>query len=109
MGNLEELERLNAADVTLFDTSPETMSAIAEDALTESFRARLRRFRRGLGSSRWTMRFGEPIPWAAAECERAATVHLGGSLEEIVASEADAFTGRQNDRPFVIVVQPSSV
>ena len=107
VGSLGELERLNAADVTLFDTSPEMMTAIAGDALTESFRARLRRFRRGPGIFKVDYALRRAIPWSAAECARAATVHLGGSLEEIVASEADAFAGRQNDRPFVIVVQPS--
>ena len=107
VGRLEELERLNAADITLFDTSPRAMAAIAGDALTESFQARLRRFRRGPGIFKVDYALRRPIPWAAAECARAATVHLGGTLEEIVASEADAFAGRQNDRPFVIVVQPS--
>jgi phytoene dehydrogenase-like protein len=107
VGRLEELERLNAADITLFDTSPRAMAAIAGDALTESFQARLRRFRRGPGIFKVDYALRRPIPWAAAECARAATVHLGGTLEEIVASEADAFAGRQNGRPFVIVVQPS--
>jgi phytoene dehydrogenase-like protein len=107
VGRLEELERLNAADITLFDTSPGAMAAIAGDALTESFQARLRRFRRGPGIFKVDYALRRPIPWAAPECARAATVHLGGTLEEIVASEADAFAGRQNDRPFVIVVQPS--
>jgi phytoene dehydrogenase-like protein len=107
VGRLEELERLNAADITLFDTSPRAMAAIAGDALTPSFQARLRRFRRGPGIFKVDYALRRPIPWAAAECARAATVHLGGTLEEIVASEADAFAGRQNDRPFVIVVQPS--
>ena len=108
VGSLGELERLNdAADVTLFDTSPGTMAAIAGDALTDNFRVRLRRFRRGPGIFKVDYALRRPIPWAAAGCARAATVHLGGSLEEIVASEADAFAGRQNERPFVIVVQPS--
>ncbi len=107
VGSLEELERLNAADVTLFDTSPGAMAAIVGDALTASFRARLRRFKPGPGIFKVDYALRQPIPWAAAECARAATVHLGGSLEEIVASEADAFAGRQNERPFVIVVQPS--
>jgi phytoene dehydrogenase-like protein len=49
----------------------------------------------------------EPIPWTAPACTRAATVHLGGSMDEIALSEHDAFYGRHNDNPFVIVVQPS--
>jgi phytoene dehydrogenase-like protein len=107
VGSLAELERLNAADFTLFDTSPAAMAAIAGDALTKSFRTRLRSFRPGPGIFKVDYALRRPIPWAAAECARAATVHLGGSLEEIVASEADAFAGRHNERPFIIVVQPS--
>ncbi len=107
VGSLKELERLNAAEITLFDTSPEMMAAIAGEALTESFRARLQRFRRGPGIFKVDYALRRPIPWAAADCARAATVHLGGSLEEIIASEADAFAGRQSGRPFVILVQPS--
>lgn len=107
VGSLDELDRLNASDVTLFDTSPGAMAAIAGDALTESYRARLQRFRRGPGIFKVDYALRQSIPWAAADCARAATVHLGGSLEEIVESEADAFAGRQNERPFVIVVQPS--
>jgi phytoene dehydrogenase-like protein len=48
-----------------------------------------------------------PIPWAAPECARAATVHLGGTFEEIALSERAAWTGKQAERPFVLVAQPS--
>src|SRR2546427_10042979 len=48
-----------------------------------------------------------PIPWRANACARAATVHVGGTLEEIAASERDAWTGRVSERPFVLLVQPS--
>jgi phytoene dehydrogenase-like protein len=105
--SLEELERLNPADITIFDTSAHAMAAIAGEALTDSFRMRLQHFRRGPGIFKVDYALRQPIPWQAAECARAATVHLGGSLEEIVASEADAFAGRQSERPFVLVVQPS--
>jgi phytoene dehydrogenase-like protein len=38
---------------------------------------------------------------------RAATVHLGGSFEEIAASERAARIGQHADRPFVLLAQPS--
>ena len=37
----------------------------------------------------------------------AATVHLGGTLEEIAHSEAEVARGRHPDRPYVLLVQPS--
>jgi phytoene dehydrogenase-like protein len=48
-----------------------------------------------------------PIPWRAPECGDAATVHLGGSLEEIAASERQSWLGDNPERPFVLLVQPS--
>jgi phytoene dehydrogenase-like protein len=48
-----------------------------------------------------------PIPWASADCARAGTVHLGGTLEEIAASEAAVGRGEHPERPFVLLAQPS--
>src|SRR5439155_11426476 len=48
-----------------------------------------------------------PVPWRAAECRRAGTVHLGGTLEEIAASEKEIATGGHPERPFVLVAQQS--
>ena len=46
-----------------------------------------------------------PIPWTADACTRAATVHVGGTLEEIAASERAAWEGRHAERPFVLLAQ----
>src|SRR5260370_16917032 len=43
-----------------------------------------------------------PIRWPAGECFRAATVHVGGTFEEIADWERS-----NTGRPFVLVVQPS--
>jgi phytoene dehydrogenase-like protein len=48
-----------------------------------------------------------PVPWMAPECARAATVHLGGTLEEIAVSEESAWSGRHVEKPFVLLAQPS--
>jgi phytoene dehydrogenase-like protein len=40
-------------------------------------------------------------------CQRAATVHLGGTLHEIAAAEQAAFNGQHSERPFVILAQAS--
>jgi phytoene dehydrogenase-like protein len=49
----------------------------------------------------------QPIPWRASDCSRAATLHLGGSFEEIAASEQSVRHGRHADRPIVLLAQPS--
>ncbi len=107
------LRALPEADVTLFDTSVKALDGIAGDALSPSFRRRLADFKRGPGIFKIDYAFSEPIPWRAAECRRAGTVHLGGTLEEIARSEHHAFFGRippeDEDKPFALLVQPSVV
>jgi phytoene dehydrogenase-like protein len=49
----------------------------------------------------------EPIPWLAADCGRAGTVHIGGEFEEIAAGEAATARGLIAERPFVLLAQPS--
>jgi len=50
-----------------------------------------------------------PVPWAASELSRAATVHLGGSFAEVAQAESDVARGRHAERPYCIVVQASVV
>lgn len=104
---ITRMAEMEPAEITLFDTSVEAMQQIAGEALTQSFRKRLARFRKGPGIFKLDWALRGPIPWASSDCSRAATVHLGASLEEIVRSEHDAFHGRASERPFVLLVQPS--
>jgi phytoene dehydrogenase-like protein len=47
------------------------------------------------------------VPWRAAECHRAITVHLGGAFEEISESEDAISRGQHPDKPFVLAAQPA--
>jgi phytoene dehydrogenase-like protein len=49
----------------------------------------------------------DPIPWKAQDCARAATVHLGATLEEISASERTVWRGEHPEVPYVLLVQQS--
>jgi phytoene dehydrogenase-like protein len=104
---VHQLGDMAAADVTLFDTNVESLMRIAGTALTPSFLYRLSSFHRGPGIFKLDFALSQPIPWRAPECSRAATVHLGGTLAEIARSEDDAFYGRLNNRPYVLLAQPS--
>jgi phytoene dehydrogenase-like protein len=104
---VQQLGDMEAADATLFDTSVESLMRIAGTALTPGYLYRLSNYQRGPGIFKLDFALSQPIPWRAAECSRAATVHLGGTLAEIAHSEHDAFYGRQNNRPYVLLVQPS--
>ncbi|MEO6829797.1 MAG: FAD-dependent oxidoreductase, partial [Acidobacteriaceae bacterium] len=50
-----------------------------------------------------------PIPWNAKECLRATTVHVGGNMSEIVASDSAMAAGQCAERPFVLVAQPTLI
>ena len=102
VATLGELPRARA---WLFDVTPRQLLAIAGDRLPDRYRGRLGRFRQGPGVFKIDWALGGPVPWTADGVGRAATIHLGGTLAEIAASEADVTVGRHPDRPFVIFVQ----
>jgi len=104
---VHSLRQVRGYDLTLCDVTPRQFLVLAEGELRRPFRQLLERYRYGPGVCKvdWALR--EPIPWRAKDCSRAVTVHLGGSLEEIAASERAANQGRAPERPFVLLAQPS--
>ena len=94
-------------DLTLCDLTPRQLVEIAGGRLSERYKQRLGRYRYGAGVFKVDYALNAPIPWKAPECLRAATVHLGGSFEEIAASEQAIRMGQNADRPFVLLTQPS--
>lgn len=105
--SIERLQDLPDARAVLFDTDPHQLSQIAGDALPASYRRRLARYRYGPGVFKVDWALDGPIPWRDPRCLEASTVHVGGGLEEICASERDMYRGRHSDRPFLIVCQQS--
>jgi phytoene dehydrogenase-like protein len=91
----------------LFDVTPRQLLAIASDDLSPSYRSRLERFRYGAAAFKIDYALSCQIPWRGRECADAATVHVGGTFEEVARSEADANAGRVSDAPFVLVAQQS--
>jgi phytoene dehydrogenase-like protein len=104
---VRHLSDLPDADATFFDTGVEALSRIAGDALAPSYLRSLHRFKSGPGIFKIDYALNAPIPWRNAACARAATVHMGGTLDEITLSEHAAFHGQLAERPYVLVVQPS--
>jgi phytoene dehydrogenase-like protein len=104
---IERLDELPPSRVVLFDTSPEQLSRIAGDALPRGYRRRLARYRYGPGIFKLDWALDGPIPWRDPACLEASTVHVGGSLEEICASEREMYRGRHSERPYLIVCQQS--
>ena len=93
----------------LFDLSPSLVERICGDALPPRYRRTLRAFRHGPGVFKIDYALTEPVPWIAEACRRAGTVHVGGTLAEIAAAEADVAAGRIPERPYVLVAQQSLI
>ena len=87
--------------------TPRQLIAIAGDRLPEGYRRRLGRYRHGPGVCKVDFALDGPIPWRAAECLRAGTIHVGGTLEEIATAERAAWQGEHPERPFLILGQQS--
>ena len=98
-----EVTQLPRADVVLADITPRQLIRIAGPALPAAYRRVLERFQYGAGVFKVDYALSSPIPWTARECTCAATVHLGGTLEEIIASERHFMS----EIPFVLLTQPS--
>ena len=107
---ITSLDELPEARAVLCDLSPRGLIAVCGARMPAGYRRALERFEPGPGVFKLDWALGGPIPWRAAECALAGTVHLGGTLQEIAVSEgASCAAGgaREAERPFVILSQPS--
>jgi phytoene dehydrogenase-like protein len=102
---VESLDQLPPAGAILLDVTPRQLLQIAGDRLPTRYRRALGRYRYGPGVFKLDWALDGPIPWKAPACSRAGTVHLGGTLPEIAASEQAVWRGELSERPYVIVVQ----
>jgi phytoene dehydrogenase-like protein len=102
---LRELE--SESELVLFDTSPAQLLAIAGDRIAPGYWRAYQRFKPGPGAFKVDYALSGPVPWRAAECRRAITVHLGGAFEDIAAAESAVAHGNEAERPFVLAAQPT--
>lgn len=106
---VKHLADLPNARVTLLDVSPRQLLALGAGRLPDKTRRSLRRFSYGPGVCKVDWALAGPVPWSAPRCREAGTVHLGGTYEEISASESEVASGRHPERPYCLIVQPSVV
>lgn len=99
------LDELPPARAILCDVSARQLVQLAGDKLPAGYRKRLERFRYGPGVFKVDWALSSPIPWKARAVGDACTVHLGGTFDEVAASERAAWQGEHSDRPYVLLVQ----
>ncbi len=93
--------------LTLCDTAPGALLALAGDRLVPGYRKTIQSFEHAPGAFKVDYALTQPVPWRAAACRRAITVHLGGTFEEIAAGEDAVAHGLHPDQPFVLAAQPT--
>lgn len=104
---VRSLDDIPAARAVMLDVTPRQLLAVASPRLSPAYRRQLERYRYGPAVFKIDYALSDRMPWRARQCADAATVHVGGSYEEIARSEAAAVSGRVSEAPFVLVAQQS--
>ena len=104
---VDALADLPPSRAVVLAVTPRQVLALAGDRLPSGYRRQLHAFRYGPGVFKIDWALDGPIPWADPATARAGTVHLGGSMREVAASEDAVGRGRIADRPFTLLVQPT--
>lgn len=104
---VQSIRDLPPSACVIFDVTPRQLLQIVGERFPSGFRSKLSKYRYGPAAFKLDWALDGPVPWRARECTQAATVHLGGSFEEIEASESAVWEGKCTERPFVLVAQSS--
>lgn len=102
---IDDLRAVGEFDIALCDITPRQLVRL--QTFPPTYMRLLKRYRYGPGVFKVDYALSSPVPWRAKEVARAATVHIGGSLAEIAASERTVRNGGCAERPFVLVSQPT--
>jgi phytoene dehydrogenase-like protein len=101
------LDELPPTVAILLDVTPKQILRICGEHLPSRYRRSLEKYRYGPGVCKVDYALSGPIPWRSEECGRAGTVHLGGTMAEISASEKTVWYGEHPDKPLVLLAQQS--
>lgn len=104
---ITSLEDLPTSKVIFFNTTPAQLLDIAGELVPKKYARKVNRFEYGAGVFKVDLALDEPIPWRDEACKKAGTVHVGGTFEEIVASEQCLENGTHPKNPYVLVAQQS--
>jgi phytoene dehydrogenase-like protein len=104
---VDSIDDLPPASAILLDVTPRQLLRISGNRLPEKYRKKLAGYRYGPGVFKVDWALDAPVPWRARECARAGTVHLGSTMDEIMASESAVWEGKHPEKPYVLVAQHS--
>ncbi|WP_165241068.1 phytoene desaturase family protein [Corynebacterium lizhenjunii] len=102
---VEDVRELPGADALVLNLTLRQMRALKGLDIPQAATRRLGRWRYGTAAFKVDFLLKEPVPWRDARVGQAGTVHVGGTVEEMVHAEREAARGRLPRRPFVMVSQ----
>ena len=105
--HVRNLATVSEYGVVMCDLTPRQLLQIGAGQFSSSYARRLAKYRYGPGVFKVDYALAQAIPWKAEECRQAATLHIGGSGNEIAESENAMSSGRIAEKPFVLLAQPS--
>ncbi len=89
----------------LFDITPKQLLNIKGLSFSTLYRKQLEHYQYGQGIFKIDWALDSPIPFSNPACGTAATMHLGGTLEEIALSERLVWQKKHPEKPYVLLVQ----
>ena len=104
---IRSMAQLPSYRALLLDLTPRQLLQLGGHRWSPLYSRQLQRYRYGMGVFKVDWALAEPIPFTAAGCRQAGTVHIGNTLEEIAEGEALTWKGGYPENPFVLLAQQS--
>jgi phytoene dehydrogenase-like protein len=104
---VSSLDQLPSAHAVLFDVTPKQLLQIAGHRFSSLYKWQLERYRYGMGVFKIDWALDAPIPFTAAGCREAGTIHIGNTIEEIANGEQQIWEGKNPEKPFILLAQPT--
>lgn len=105
----DSLAGIPSARVIMLDVTPRQLLELGGDAFPAPYRRKLEGYRYGPGVFKIDWALSGPIPWKAPGCRKSATIHLGGTAEDIARGEKLIWEGVHPESSFVLLAQPTLV
>lgn len=94
-------------EILLLDLTPKQLLDIDGLGLSPLYTKQLQRYKQGMGVFKIDWALSEETPFTDLRARQAATVHIGGTFNDIALSEHDGHRGIVTDKPFVLFTQQS--
>lgn len=104
---IQSMDQLPKAKAYLWNLTPSGLCQIEGLTLPKSYEKKLKAFRHGPGVYKIDWALSGPVPWLHEDYKKAATVHIGGTIEEVAKAERLPWEGKVADKPFILFAQQS--